>query len=151
MSAESPVVIAYLVQRKTGNEVSHALFLLGSFFSMLILTFANSMSDLTLPEQPHRALMIVNHIGLFGSMYPFVHIAFVFPRRKKILERLPWIVPAIYCTLAINLALDLAPVPDNWYVVEFLAFPAMFLGGGLLIVDFIREKDLVAGSRSNGS
>lgn len=138
------VVITYLVLRKTGNEVSHALFLLGSFFSMMILTYANSMSDLTLPERLHRALMIFNHIGLFASMYPFVHIASVFPRRKKILERLPWIVPAIYCALAINLAFDFAPVPDNWYVVEFFVFPPMFLGVGLLIADFIREKDFVA-------
>ncbi len=138
------VGITYLVLRKTVNEASHALFLLGSFYSMMILTFANSMSDLTLPVQPHRTLSIINHVGLFGSMYSYVHLALVFPRRKKILERLPWIVPAIYCALAINLAFDFSPVPDNWYLIEFFAWPPMALGAGMLIADFVREKDLVA-------
>lgn len=139
------MLIAFFILRKKLNEASVANFIIGSSVCMSLVSLATyTVRDIVYPLLPFRILHVSNYIGSEVASYGFVHFFLVFPKRKKILERFPWIPAALYGILGVQCLLRFTEVVEPTYLTVYLPCSAcltIFLTGALY--HFFTEKDVI--------
>jgi signal transduction histidine kinase len=138
------VVIAGLVFGKMDGEVSFANFIFLTSASLIFLPIAHTVRDLAFPVGAHRLQVLVNELGVFFASFSLFHLALVFPRRRKILDRHPWLVKAIYTSAAVLFLLCALRWIPPIRSLNYLSGAAGLLACmGAMCYDFFTEKDLV--------
>src|SRR3990172_7000320 len=111
------ILIPYLILRKRVYEVTVVFFLWVTFSAMNSLSCAFQVRDISFPYLPFRFLSEVNHASVIISAALFIHLAIIFPRKRAILDKAPWLLKGVYVTSAtLLLFLLLTPWTSTWSI-----------------------------------
>ncbi len=143
--AWSFMITAFLVLRKKSNDISVANFIVGTGVCASFAALASyTVRDLYFPYIAFRILKEANYLGALSSSFAFLHLILVFPRKKKIAERYPWITGGVYLVLLLVLLANYTGLFSNMHLTSYLPISLCLITFVLLLViDFFREKDVV--------
>lgn len=143
--AWSFLLMAVLVLRKKRNGAVAAGVLAGTLLCLSHSLLAPyTVRDLTFPISAFHHLTNLGDIMGLGLGFASLHLAVVFPRRRYMLTRWPWLIPAVYGTCALIVLLHTSRrIPDP-RATSLLPLSLCIIGFVAIMLDgFIREKNLI--------
>ncbi len=130
--------VSVFKRQRSGAGIILAFFLLfGSLYFICSAPVVNR--SITLIPRYHKILINFIYISA-GGLITFVHFAFVFPRKKRILKRFPWIFYIFYGYFLITVFLYLSGIIGFGATFPFLCIWTLIMIAAF-IHSFINEKD----------
>ncbi len=139
------ITIAYLVLRRKVNEIAIVNFIIGLLVCMNFVTLAPfSFRDIYYPFDSFRILLAINTISYFGFSYAVLHLMLIFPNRKKILLKRPWLITVPYILFVVTAILHFGELFENTHMTTFVVTNVcMLLFFSRLLYDYFKEKNTV--------
>ncbi len=139
-------MVAYLIFRKKENDISIVFLVFGFFIcGTFNVPMPFAARDIAFSHDVFKNISKVDHVAALMSMVSLVHLALIFPKRKKIIIRCPWLIKGLYAlfsVLVVNLFLEAF---DNTYVSTYIPYSLSIVTAlCLFIFGFIIEKNPVA-------
>jgi signal transduction histidine kinase len=138
-------IMFFLLFRKKRNEITTLFLILGmTVVGGGVSADTYQTRDLAFPFLAFRLLDVINGLTLFLYCLTLIHLSFVFPRRRAIVEKYPYLVEAIYGLTGFLFISELLGLFDNpSLITSFLAPLSKNVFVTILIVSFLSEKNPV--------
>jgi signal transduction histidine kinase len=139
------MAVAWLVLRRKDNEIACLNFFMGSLVCLNFSVLAPfTFRDIFFPYDAFRMLFFVNTVTYLAFSYSLLHMMLIFPRRKKILLKAPWLLAAPHVLFGVMALVHIAGLFDNTHLTIYVATNAsMLIFFGRLIYDYFNENSMV--------
>jgi signal transduction histidine kinase len=139
------LIISFLVLRKKRQEAAIANFIIGTCVCVGTATSVTYViRDLMMSHASVFIMRFFNSLAIWPGSFALIHLILVFPRKKKLVLKYPWITRVIYIPAFL---LPLLILAEQWavlsytvYLVQVTCF-AVFIG--VLWRDYFREDSPV--------